>query len=383
MLKYRFKQDDSTDYPDWENTKLSNIADITMGQSPSSKSYNNDKTGLPLLQGNADINNYYTLAEKYSSQPTKICEKNDVIMTVRAPVGELGIASEKSCLGRGVCSLRSKYGDNLYIFYLLQANKIKWKKTEVGSTYKAVDKKSLQEFKVSVPLATEEQQKIADFLSAVDNQIDIQRQRVETMETQKKGLLDKVFSQELRFKRDDSSDYPDWEEDTIENVSESISAGGDKPNTFVINETVDCHIPVYANSEVNKGIFGFTDRPRVKAPAITITARGSLGYTFVRYNDFVPIVRLLVLLPKQGINIEYLKLSIDNSLSKIVLKTGSAVKQLTVPMIKPIKVIIPHIEEQKKIADFFTAIDNQIDIEKQRLITMKTIKKGLLQQMFC
>lgn len=90
---------------EWEVKKLGEIATVSMGQSPSSKYYNSNMKGLPLIQGNADIDKRRSIIRIYTTQITKRCSKGDIIMTVRAPVGAIAKASTASCLGRGVCSI--------------------------------------------------------------------------------------------------------------------------------------------------------------------------------------------------------------------------------------------------------------------------------------
>ena len=108
----------------WDKTHLSQIAKVTMGQSPSSDAYNEDYEGLPLIQGNADIVDGFTKPSRYTTEVTKRCQEGDVILSVRAPVGELGIASEESCIGRGVCAISAcDKCDTAFIYKLLQAKK--------------------------------------------------------------------------------------------------------------------------------------------------------------------------------------------------------------------------------------------------------------------
>ena len=106
-IKPGYKQTDIGVIPeDWGIQTLGKIAKVTMGQSPLSKFYNTKEVGLPLVQGSADIKNRETIVRQYSSQITKLGEKHDIIMTVRAPVGLIARTNFDCCLGRGVCSIR-------------------------------------------------------------------------------------------------------------------------------------------------------------------------------------------------------------------------------------------------------------------------------------
>ena len=108
--KLRFKEFDGK----WSRNILGNCCDIIMGQSPDSSSYNNNCIGLPLVQGNADMCERIATPQRYTSQPTKICEAGSIILSVRAPVGTVGKTFQKICLGRGVCGITSKNIEFMY-----------------------------------------------------------------------------------------------------------------------------------------------------------------------------------------------------------------------------------------------------------------------------
>ena len=92
-------------YGDWKNKTLKELSFITMGQSPDSKSYNQNGDGMLLIQGNADIENRITNPRQWTSEPTKECKIGDLILTVRAPVGAISKSKHNACIGRGVCSI--------------------------------------------------------------------------------------------------------------------------------------------------------------------------------------------------------------------------------------------------------------------------------------
>ena len=149
-----------------------------------------------------------------------------------------------------------------------------------------------------------------------------------------------------------------WEWGKLSSLVQFIFAGGDKPRVFSKTETNELKIPVISNGEKNNGISGYTDEPTVKNVAITVSGRGTIGYTMIRYNSFVPIVRLITIIPFENlINIEYLKIVINHLINK---GKGSAVQQLTVPMIAPTLIPLPPLEEQKRIVSTINLITNII-----------------------
>ena len=144
--------------------QLDEVADIIMGQSPLSQSYNIDKKGLPFYQGKTEFGDIYIKESNiYCNSSIKIAEKNDILMSVRAPVGDVNIAIHKSCIGRGLASIRAKKIDYLYLFYLLKEQKTKIEKMGVGSTFKAINKNNISSLKISI-VEMNKQNKIKKYL---------------------------------------------------------------------------------------------------------------------------------------------------------------------------------------------------------------------------
>lgn len=189
----RFKDDEGNDFPEWEEKKLGEISFINMGQSPDSKFYNSTKLGLPLIQGNADISKRATVPRIYTTHITKTCEKGDIILTVRAPVGSVAISNQKSCLGRGVCSIKANgiASDKfLYQYFLYYENQ--WARLEQGSTFTAVNGSDIRNLLIPLPHLSA-QNKIADFLSALGDKITLVENQIDQTELWKKGLLQQMF----------------------------------------------------------------------------------------------------------------------------------------------------------------------------------------------
>ena len=148
--------------------QLNDVADIIMGQSPLSQSYNKDKKGLPFYQGKTEFSDIYIKEPTvYCNSPIKVVEENDILMSVRAPVGDVNIATQKSCIGRGLASIKPKKIDYLYLFYLLKEQKSKIEKIGVGSTFKAINKNNISTLKISI-VEKDKQNKIRNYLSSIE-----------------------------------------------------------------------------------------------------------------------------------------------------------------------------------------------------------------------
>ena len=175
-------------------------------------------------------------------------------------------------------------------------------------------------------------------------------------------------------------------EETLETVCSKIFAGGDAPKeNFSKVMTDEYPIPIYANAVKNRGLYGYTNIARVNKPSISISARGSgTGHTELRLHPYFPIVRLIVLIPNSDfIELRFLKYVINNL---DILRSGSAIPQLTVPMIKKYKIYIPNITKQKKLIEeldsLFIEIQKIEKVYQQKLNNLEELKKSILQKAF-
>ena len=184
--------------PEWEEVRLGDVAEIIMGQSPSSKSYNENEEGMPLIQGNADCKNRKTAPRIYTTEKTKVCKIGDIIMTVRAPVGAISKAYHNACIGRGVCAIRTK-DDNGFLYYYLLKYEEKWEKYSQGSTFTAVNSNDIKSLKIKLP-PLKEQQKIAQLLTTADKEIALLKEELTVLKEQKRGLMQRLLTGEVRVR---------------------------------------------------------------------------------------------------------------------------------------------------------------------------------------
>ena len=184
---------------EWEVKRLGEIAAINMGQSPNSANYNRRGKGISLIQGNADIENRETVQRVWTTQITKQCDKGDLILTVRAPVGAVAIVSEPSCLGRGVCSLKAVDTDQRFLFYTLVFNESAWKVLEQGSTFTSANSAQVASFSLPIAPRIEEQTAIAAVLSDMDAEIDALQQRRDKTQMLKQGMMQELLTGRTRL----------------------------------------------------------------------------------------------------------------------------------------------------------------------------------------
>lgn len=171
----------------------------------------------------------------------------------------------------------------------------------------------------------------------------------------------------------------DWEEKRLGDVF-NITAGGDIDKTLVSEiRTNEYNIPIFANALSNNGLYGYTKTAKILKDSITVTGRGDIGFAVARHEPYYPIVRLLNLLPKHDFNIDFGVSAINNIK---ILSESTGVPQLTAPQISNYKIGIPHIDEQNRIASFFSKLDEEISLTEKKIDLLEQRKKGYMQKIF-
>ena len=149
-----------------------------------------------------------------------------------------------------------------------------------------------------------------------------------------------------------------WCETTLKSLAKKVFAGGDKPTEFTKEKTNGNIIPIYANGVEKDGLYGYTNAARVIEPCLTVSARGTIGFTCIRNIPFVPIVRLITIVPNPAFDLKYMKFCLD---CLLIWSEGSSIPQLTVPTIKKMQLPLPPLQEQHrivaKIEELFTQFD--------------------------
>ena len=207
---------------EWKKYRLADFADINMGQSPKSEFYNTEKIGLPFLQGNRTFGKKYPYFDTYCSEPKKVAKKGEVLLSVRAPVGDINIASEEICIGRGLASLNAKNNNNEYLYFLLHYLKTIIINNESGSVFGAVNKTALSNITFFLP-PPPKQKAIAAVLSSLDDKIDLLHRQNKTLEQMAETLFRQWFVEEA----DEG-----WEESTLPDEFDFLMGQSPKGTSF-------------------------------------------------------------------------------------------------------------------------------------------------------
>jgi type I restriction enzyme, S subunit len=181
---------------DWVEMKLGDVGVINMGQSPLSKYYNYSNKGLPLVQGNADIQNRKTIIRSFTSNVTKKALENDIIFTVRAPVGNVALASFDCCIGRGVCSIRYR---NLFIYYYLINIEKYWAELSSGSTFDSINSNELREFKIWLPNSEDKEKDIIETITYLFDDLDKLETTLTKYQSIKQGMMQSLLTGKIRL----------------------------------------------------------------------------------------------------------------------------------------------------------------------------------------
>ena len=181
---------------EWELKRLGEAAEIVMGQSPSSSNYNRQGDGLPLIQGNADITDRKTIRRVFTTQITKRGRTGDILMSVRAPVGEVSRATFDVCLGRGVCAIRFP---NDFLYHYLIFLEPTWAKHSKGSTFDSVDSIDVKAVEIRLPSDEDEQTAIAAVLSDMDVELAALGSRRDKTRALKQAMMQELLTGRTRL----------------------------------------------------------------------------------------------------------------------------------------------------------------------------------------
>jgi type I restriction enzyme, S subunit len=186
---------------DWELERLDSFMDVNMGQSPKSETYNLQGKGLPFFQGISEFGRVSPTPKNWCSSPIKIAEKDDILISVRAPVGELNISKEKCCIGRGIGSLRPIKADPLYCFYLLKHFKYRFSEFTRVTTYDSINKGGIARVRFPYTDDIDEQKQIGRIINNVEILIKKTDDSNSLYNLLQKGLMQNLFSGKIRVKK--------------------------------------------------------------------------------------------------------------------------------------------------------------------------------------
>jgi len=389
----------------WETTELQKLSrkNISYGIVQTGTQIEN---GVPcvrvvdLTKGSIDVNELIRTSEEISKSYRKtILEKDELMIALRGEIGLSGIVTDElvGCnLTRGIArvSPHKKNINSSYLWCYLNSDKVRriFDKRKNGSALKEIPIGELKKIPVWYP-ELPEQTKIANFLTIVDERINLLTQQKAKLKLYKKGLMQQIFNQQLRFKDDDGNEFPEWEEKRLDSVIKKfIVPMRDKPKNL-LGEIPWCRIEDFNGkyliaSKSNQGVDGNTIKEMnlkvFPVNTLLVSCSAYLGRCAIVKRELVTNQTFIGLVPNEKVvDVEFLfyamRLS-ENRLNR--LSSGTTISYLSREEFEKFKVNFPSLFEQQKIASFLSAIDKRIELVNQQIEQTKTWKKGLLQKMF-
>ena len=387
--KLRFKADNGSNYPELTVAKLDDLCE-KIGDGLHGTPIYSQTGNYYFINGNNLENGKIIVSSDTPKVNYSVFEKNNkelndstILMSINGTIGKVAYYNnEKVMLGKSVAYFKVNYKCiKEYCYQLIQTANVQcqFQKGLTGSTIKNLGLNTIKNTNVKVPCLPE-QQKIAEFLSTIDTVIAKQKETVSAWEERKKGVMQKLFSQEVRFKADDGSEFPDWEKKKLEDVVEFLD-GQRKP--LEAGQRVSGKYPYYGAS----GIIDYVENYIFDEELILLSEDGAnildrnYRVCFLAKGKYWVNNHAHVLRAMDG-NVNGFICEQLESFDYRKYNSGGAQPKLNQATCRAIIMNIPCLEEQQKIADCLSSLDDVIEKQKATLAAWEEMKKGLLQQMF-
>lgn len=375
----------------WETKRLDEVATITMGQSPSSTSYNYEGYGVPFLQGKPSVIDGMGVAvpNQWTTEPTRIVDAGTALMTVRAPVGELFKTEGSLCLGRGLAGIKANIGvDQTYLNYFIQYSKKQFDTMSQGSTFTAINSGDVKSINILMP-ESKVQKYFGDILNTIDKSIFKTDQILQKTEVLKQGMMQDLLTQrsnKLVVKLCDIADVTSSKRVMVSDYTENGIPFYRSTEIIKKSKNIPFDNPLYISNEkynyFNKR-FGVP-----KKGDILITAVGTIGSIYLVQDEnfyFKDGNLLWIKKIKDSVLPEYLKMTLSTKLYHDKLNQiagGSSQKALTIEKLNRLDIFTPSILDQKKLISVFESIDNKQIYNIKELNKLRLLKKGLMNDIF-
>lgn len=371
----------------WEMVKLVTICDLNMGQSPESSSYNQDGDGIPFYQGNADFGELYPETRYFCNKPTKIANKDDILLSVRAPIGALNIATETCCIGRGLAALTAQENltDTKYLYYVLKQKNAELNQKGTGSTFKAINKQNLSDVLCPIP-PLKTQKKIAKTLDTAAELLAMRKRQLAELDNLIKCTFYDMFG-------DPFENPKKWEVKTLGNIAESFIGLTYKPEEVAETGTVVLRSGNIQNDSldfnnvirVNKVI---KNKLKVKQGDILMCSRNGskrlVGKTALiqeleeemTFGAFMTIIR-------SEYNVYLLAFFRTNAFrNQLFNSETTTINQITLSMLDKIVVSLPPLELQTQFAEIVSKIEGQKALVKKAICETQHLFDSLICEYF-
>ena len=343
---------------DWKEYKLGDLVEIGRGASPRPiKNYITEKPGIPwvkIADATKSINKYIERTNEYIIKEgrRKTVYPGELIVSNSATPGIPKFMKIEACVHDGWLVFDEyKNIDTLYLYYFFLDYRRILAHSASGTVFKNLTTEIVRDVSINLP-PLQEQKAIAKVLTAFDDKIELLQDQNKTLETMAQTIFKEWFG-----KYQIGDELPEgWREYELGDVC-NLSAGGDKPKNSTSKSEGENIIPIYSNGIKNEGLYGFTNNASIFEESVTVSARGTIGYVCLRPIPYVPIVRLVSVIPdKNYLSAKFLFYFLKNNQ---ILGTGTTQQQLTIPDFKLTRIIIP----TSRLMDDFTKLINTVYIK--------------------
>jgi len=384
---------------DWDVRELGDdsIAYLIAGQSPPSSTYNKENRGLPFLQGKMEFGEIFPSPTTHCSEPIKVAEKDDILLSVRAPVGDVNIAPFKCCIGRGLAAIRPKADrlNHLFLFHYLKLEGKRFEALSTGSTFKAIRRQEIEKFAVPVPSLVE-QRGIVGVLGVVDSAIELADKVIAKTERLKKGLMQHLLTHGIghtEYKDTPIGKTPKtWQIAKLGEALELCQYGlssrfgetgkypilkmDDIVNGVAIPDNakyIDLDEKTFNAFKLEKGDILFN-----RTNSYELVGRTGI---FLLDGDYVFASYLIRLRPrKEIVDSRFLTFYITFSNDRLRQLATRAVHQANINAtnLQNFKIPLPPLSEQQKIEGFISEVDKKLILETREKAKLERIKRGLM-----
>lgn len=392
----RFKDEAGEDFPKWSQKILGEIATFSKGKGISKADI--DENGITYCIRYGELYTEYGETIRNVKSKTNVDVKNLVLSDVNDVIipasGETQIdIATASCvqvsgvaLGGDLNIIKSQENGVFLTYYLNSQKKLDIAKLAQGNSVVHLYSSQLKLLDVNLPEKSE-QTKIANFLTAVDEKISLLTQKHDLLTQYKKGVMQQIFSQELRFKDDDGSDFPEWEERGLKDVAQINPKTGPLPDKFVYIdlESVEKGVLLKETIIEKNGSPSRAQRLLKKDDVLFQMVRPYQGNNlfFNKEGIYVASTGYAQIRPSENALFLYHFLHLEDFIAEVMNRcTGTSYPAINSSDLATITIHMPVEIEQTKIANFLTAIDDKITAIQTQLKAVKQYKQGLLQQMF-
>ena len=367
--------------------KIEEICDVIAGQSPPSESYNKIGEGLPFFQGKTDFGDFYPIVRSWCTNPTKIALPNDILLSVRAPVGPVNIANQKCCIGRGLSAIRAKTNcDHKFIFYFFKFYEPLLSNQGSGSTFSAVTQSIVRDIPINLP-PLPEQQRIVALLDKADSLRQKRRQAIALLDEFLKSTFLDMFGDPVKNEKG-------WENKTLCDVGK-LDRGKSKHRPRNAPELLGGPYPLIQTGDIanSNGYIkyfkssysevGLKQSKLWPKGTLCITIAANIAKTGILTFEACFPDSVVGFVPNSLVNNEYIQMWMS-FLQKTLEETApeSAQKNINLDILRKLKIPTPPISLQNKFAAIVEKTEQAKAKMKAQLVEMDNNFNGLMAGVF-